>query len=75
MRRTFKSNIITNGSIKKDPALFGKYRKFTGSIHETDDREIVVQSNNNKKKEESQRDRRRSRGGGGMKWARNISNN
>jgi len=75
MRRTFKSNIITNGSIKKDPNLFGKYSKFTGSIHEkTDDNENVLQ-NDRKKKEESHRDMRRSRGGSGMKWARNISNN
>jgi len=75
MRRTFKSNIITNGSIKKDPNLFGKYSKFTGSIHEkTDDNENVLQ-NDRKKKEESQRHRHHSRGGGGMKWARNISNN
>ena len=75
MRRTFKSNIITNGSIKKDPNLFGKYSKFTGSIHEkTDDNENVLQ-NDRKKKEEPHRDMRRSRGGGGMKWVRNISNN
>lgn len=74
MRRTFKSNIITNGSIKKDPNLFGKYSKFTGSIHEkTDDSENVMQ--NDRKKKEPHRDIRRSRSGGGMKWARNISNN
>lgn len=72
MHRTFKSNIITNGSIKKDPKLFGKYSKSIGAIHETDDTENVVQNDKKKKK---QRNLRRTCDGGGMKWTRNISEN
>jgi len=74
MHRTFKSNIITNGSIKKDPKLFGKYSKSIGAIHETDDTENVVQ-NDKKKKKKKQRNLRRTCDGGGMKWTRNISEN
>ena len=72
MHRTFKSNIITNGSIKKDPKLFGKYSKSIGAIHETDDTENVVQNDKKKKKK---RELQRTRNGGGMKWTRNISEN
>ena len=74
MHRTFKSNIITNGSIKKDPKLFGKYSKSIGAIHETDDTENVVQ-NDKKKKKKKKRELQRTRNGGGMKWTRNIANN
>jgi|SaaInlStandDraft_5_1057022.scaffolds.fasta_scaffold00332_33 hypothetical protein len=73
MHRTFKSNIITNGSIKKDPKLFGKYSKSIGAIHETDDTKNVVQ--NDKKKKKKQRNLRRTCDGRGMKWTRNISEN
>ena len=34
MKRSFKSNMLTNGRIRKDPSKTGKYVKYTGKTSE-----------------------------------------
>lgn len=67
MHRTFKSNIITNGSIKKDPTKFGKYIKLYCCESEDGFQKIRTKKTLHKRRNEGT--------GGGMKWTRNISEN
>ena len=40
MKRSFKSNMLTNGRIRKDPSKTGKYVKYTGKKSEPESDEI-----------------------------------
>ena len=70
MKRSFKSNMLTNGRIRKDPSKTGKYVKYTGKTSEPESDETAENLTQDKSVVTKERIIIRK----GAKWSRKNNN-